>query len=184
MQLDKITGPAPPGPSTPHPAPPVPDVPPDATPPARPPLPPAGGQPYGPNTAAVRRFLQRLAALAPADWDAAAARYTDATGTAALVAADRALGRAMDQAGRVAERDAAVGPLVQLLQGAAPPQASTAADPDADPAEAALAALPAVAEAALAAVFALVVRDVLPARSFDALYAPFAELIPAGQLGP
>jgi hypothetical protein len=150
--------------------------------PAPPPLPPAGGQPYGPNTPAVRRFLQHLAALAPGDWDRAAAAYADAAGTAALSAADRALGRAVDQAGRAAERDAAVGPLVQLLQGASP-AAPPAPDPGVDPADAALAALPAVAEAALAAVFALVVRDVLPARAFDALYAPFAALIPPHRLG-
>ena len=124
--------------------------------------------PYGPNTPAVRRFLQRFAALAPADWDAAARAYDAAAGSAAQVAADRALARAVDQAGRQAERDAVVGPLVQLVRG-----------PDHE----SVAELPPVAEAALAALLALVMRDVLPARAFDALYAPFAPLVPAEQLG-
>ena len=70
-----------------------------------------------------------------------------------------------------------VGPLVQLVRDAPPgPRRGGEADEG-------LALLP-VAEAALAALLALVVRDVLPAHAFDALYAPFAELIPPDALDP
>jgi hypothetical protein len=125
----------------------------------------------------VRRFLQRFAALRAADWDEAARRYAELAGTPAFLAADRALAQAVERAGRTAERDAVVGPLVQLVRDAPPPPPGGAADDG-------LALLPPVAEAALAALLALVARDVLPARAFDALYAPFAELVPADALGP
>ena len=149
---------------------------PDQPPP--PPLPEPGGRPYGPNTPAVRRFLQRFAALRPAEWEQAARLYEAQQGTAALAAADRALGQAVERAGRSAERDAVVGPLVQVVRDAPIPPRAGAGDDEG------LALLPPVAEAALAALLALVVRDVLPPRAFDALYAPFAELVPAEGLGP
>jgi hypothetical protein len=148
---------------------------PDQPSPAPPPLPEPGGRPYGPNTPAVRRFLQRFAALRPAEWEQAARRYEAQQHTAPLAAADRALGQAVERAGRTAERDAVVGPLVQLVRDA--PLAPNAVEAEG------LSLLPQVAEAALAALLALVVRDLLPARAFDALYAPFAELIPPDALG-
>ncbi len=157
----------------------MPDHPPPApSPPPPPPLPDPAGRPYGPNTPAVRRFLQRFAALRPSEWERAARRYEEQQGTAALDAADRALAQAVERAGRTAERDAVVGPLVQVVRDAplAPPAGA--------PGDEGLALLPPVAEAALAALLALVVRDVLPERAFDALYAPFAELIPVDALGP
>ncbi len=120
---------------------------------------PVSAAPYGPQTAAVRRFLQRFAALAPGEWDAAADAYAAVAGTVAAVAADRDLARAVERAGRTAERDAVLGPLAQLVR----------RDDD---------ALHPVAEAALAALLALVVRDVLPPRAFAALYAPFEATIP------
>lgn len=143
--------------------------------PTPPPAAPAGALPYGPNTPAVRRFLQRFAALGPRDWEQAARAYVAADGTAALAAADRALAQAVERTGRAAERDAVVGPLVQLVRDAPPA-------PETPGGDAALAGLPPVAEAALAALLALVMRDVLPARAFDALYAPFAELVPVAAL--
>lgn len=144
-------------------------------PPPPPPTPEPGGLPYGPNTPAVRRFLQRFAALRAADWEQAARRYVDGAGTAAFAAADRALAQAVERTGRTTERDAVVGPLVQLVRDA--PLAPRRTDDDDG-----LALLPPVAEAALAALLALVVRDVVPERAFDTLYAPFAELIPVQQL--
>ena len=121
----------------------------------------------------MRRFLQRFAALAPAEWDAAAASYAAAQGTAAAIAADRDLQRAVERAGRTAERDAVLGPLAQLVRADdAPAVVDDEAPPDLHP----------VAEAALAALLALVVRDVLPARAFTTLYAPFAAAIPADAL--
>jgi hypothetical protein len=133
----------------------------------------------------VRRFLQRFAALRPGEWERAARRYEEQQGTAPLAAADRALAQAVERAGRAAERDAVVGPLVQLVRDAPPgpggggraPGPGAAGGADEGPA-----LLPPVAEAALAALLALVVRDVLPAPAFAALYAPFAELIPVDAL--
>ncbi len=143
----------------------------------------AGRAPYGPQTPAVRRFLQRFAALAPAEWDAAAAAYAAAAGSAAAVAADRDLQRAVERAGRAGERDAVLGPLAQLVGVGArdgAPEGSGGDSHDADPP----AELHPVAEASLAALLALVVRDVLPARAFAALYAPFEASIPVASLGP
>ena len=153
----------------------LPAPPPDRPPP--PPVPEPGGNPYGPNTPAVRRFLQRFAALRPAEWAAAVRRYEEAQGTAAFAAADRALGQAVERTGRTAERDAVVGPLAQVVRDA-PHRPHGGGPPDDG-----LALLPPVAEAALAALLALVVRDVLPPRAFDALYEPFAELVPVDALG-
>lgn len=139
---------------------------------------PAAATPYGPQTAMIRRFLQRFAALPPADWDAAAAAYAQGLGAPAAIAADRDLARAVERTGRTTERDAVLGPLAQLVRveeaGGAP--AGHAA------VEEAPAAMHPVAEAALAALLALVVRDVLPARAFTTLYAPFAAFIPPDTL--
>lgn len=133
---------------------------------------------YGPNTPAVRRFLQRFAALRPSELERAARAYAELDATPALTSADRALAQAMERTGRAAERDAVVGPLVQLAHDPDRPRAPGApADRDEG-----LALLPPVAEAALGAALALIVRDVLDARAFATLYGPFAELIPADAL--
>jgi hypothetical protein len=130
-------------------------------------------QPYGPNSALVRRFLQRFAALRPEEWVAAAAAYDHAQGSRSFAAADRALAAAIAGAGRDDARDAVLGPLAQLAQRSAPAgPADETAPPTLDPA----------AEAALAALLALIVRDLLPATAFAALYAPFATLIPLASL--
>jgi hypothetical protein len=133
---------------------------------------PEGAQPYGPNTTAVRRFLQRLAALPAEEWDAAAAEWAQAAGSVAVQRADRALQAVIERAGREGERDAALGPLLQLVRLPDPPGHG----PDDPP------PLAAVAEPAAAAVLALVARDLLPAAAFDALYAPFARRIPTAAL--
>jgi hypothetical protein len=127
--------------------------------------------PYGPNTRTVRRFLQRFAALAPDEWAGAAERFAAAEGTPRFRRADRALGAAVGAAGREGERDAALRPLAELLRRA------ERDGPDREEGE-----LDPVAAAAVAAVLALVMRDVLAADTFDALYAPFAELIPVERL--
>lgn len=153
---------------------------PDGSPNDARPLAPA---PYGPQTPAVRRFLQRFAALAPTEWDAAAAAYEEAVGSPAAVAADRDLSRAVERAGRTGERDAVLGPLAQLVRvdaGPAAEHSGAVADAVSD-AEAPVAMHP-VAEAALAALLALVARDVLPPRAFTTLYAPFEAVIPARTL--
>ena len=158
----------------------TPDGSPAASADAAPRAPSAPDAPYGPQTPAVRRFLQRFAALAPAEWDAAAATYAAAAGTGAALAADRDLARTVERADRVAERDAVLGPLAGLVRVDREPPEGDRDAPEGDgyaPAE-----LHPVAEAALAALLALVVRDVLPPRAFATLYAPFAATIPADTL--
>ncbi|MGZ8379312.1 MAG: hypothetical protein ACXW05_00845 [Gemmatirosa sp.] len=136
------------------------------------PVPPTA--PYGPQTLAIRRFLQRLAALRPADWTAATTAFDALQGDRRFLAADRALSDAVSRTQRETERDAALGPLAQLLR---TPEAAPSAAPGEEP------PLAPVAEAALAAILALLVRDVLPASAFATLYAPFATLIPVDALG-
>lgn len=136
-------------------------------------------RPYGPQTGLVRRFLQQFASLSGSEWNAIAAAYAEASGTVPAVAADRDLARAVERAGRVAERDAVLGPLAQLVQvdqGVQVQSAEGTGGPDQAP------ALHPVAEAALAALLALVVRDVLPPRAFTTLYAPFEDRIPVQSL--
>ena len=125
--------------------------------------------PYGPNTPAVRRFLQRFAALAPDEWAAAARAFAANEGTPRHRRADRTLAATVASAGREGERDAALRPLAELVRRGG---RDADAEPELDP----------VAPAAVAAVLALVMRDVLAADAFDALYAPFAELVPLDRL--
>ena len=141
--------------------------------------------PYGPQTAQIRRFLQRLAALPATEWDAAAAEYAALQGSTRFLGADRALSAAVAAAQRERERDAALGPLVQLVQAVREPDgrgAPGAADGTPGGASDAVPLAP-VAEAALAAVLALLVRDVLSASVFATLYGPFAERVPVETLG-
>lgn len=150
----------------------------------RPSVPAPAGAPYGPNTAAVRRFLQRFAALAPEEWTAAAAAYEALQPTPAFRGADRALSAAVQRAGREGERDAVLGPLLQLVRVAdASRVAPGLPGPDAIDLGAAPLALAPVAEAALAATLALVVHDVLTPSAFTTLYGPFADRIPLVALG-
>ena len=139
-------------------------------------------QPYGPNSAPVRRFLQRFAALRPAEWREAAAAFERLQGAAGFVTADRALAAAITGAGREDARDAVLGPLAQLAQ--RPPDAPPDASPDASPdgATEVIASLDPAAEAALAALLALIVRDLLTESAFTTLYSPFAALVPLASL--
>jgi hypothetical protein len=118
--------------------------------------------PYGPNTPAVRRFLQRFAALEPRQWDEAAAAFAELEATRRFAAADRALAGAIERLERGRERDAVVGPILQIARPTAP-----AADGEPHP----------VVAAALAAALALIVRDALADADFATLYAPFAPLV-------
>ncbi|HEU4631310.1 MAG TPA: hypothetical protein VFS08_16280 [Gemmatimonadaceae bacterium] len=131
---------------------------------------PADSLPYGPRTAALRHFLQRLSAQPTVVWLAAARAHERALSTPAWRSADRALGEAVARAGREAARDALVGPLVQLARRAAAPLAD---DPG---------AVERLAEPALAAALALLVADRLDARHVETLYAPFAGAIPPHSL--
>ena len=140
------------------------------------PTPAVGRFPYGPNTTAVRRFLQRFAALSHDEWSAAVRAFDAAEGTPRFRRADVALGSAISGAGREAERDAAMRPLLQLVR-ATPDAAREDGDDDGEDAR------DPGAPAAAAAVLALVARDVLHPDLFATLYAPFAELGPLDRLG-
>ena len=126
--------------------------------------------PYGPNTAIVRRFLQRLAGRNAADCAAAARAYLSLQGTPALRAADRAVAAAFEESGRTDARDAVVGPIIQLMNG-------HAARLETDPALAGV-SLDDIAESALAAVLGLIVGDIIAADALEVLYRPYAGLIP------
>ncbi len=128
-------------------------------------------QPYGPNTRAVRRFLQRLAAEPAGTCVAAAKSYRTLLRNPAMIVADRRLGEAIESAKREPARDAVVGPLVQLIHsyGTSFEGADVITIDDA-------------AEAALGAALALVARDLIPPESFEILYRPFADVIPAEKL--
>lgn len=126
-------------------------------------------QPYGPQTAAIRAFLRDLAALDLAEHTAAVTRWTEQVGTPAFARADRLLGEVLIRAGREAERDAAAGPLLQMLRPAEPEQVSGDVAND---------ALDPIAEPALAALMALLVRDLLPNDAFETLTAALRPLVP------
>lgn len=121
-------------------------------------------QPYGPQTAQIRSFLRALAELELAQHDETVVRWAAHAGTPAFVRADRQLGEVLVRAGREAERDAAAGPLLQMMR-----IASDEATDNLDP----------IAEPALAALMALLVRDLLPADTFATLTAPLHELVHA-----
>ncbi len=115
-------------------------------------------QPYGPQTADIRAFLRDLAALSAAQHAQVCALWEAARVDPAFARADRALGEAVVRLHRESERDAAAAPLLQMLRGSD----SDTSDAPLDP----------IAEPALAALMALVVRDTLPEDVFRLLVQP------------
>ena len=134
-----------------------------------------GAQPYGPETAAVRRFLVRLAGLGATDRAAVVARYETIAATRAYEAADARLGEVITRSGRDEARDALSGPLLQLVKRPTP-DVSPASDAKAE----AEIALEPIAEPALAALLALMVRDLLDDATVQLLTDAFADTIPPG----
>jgi hypothetical protein len=130
--------------------------------------------PYGPNTPIVRRFLQRLAGKPASDCASAARAYLSLQGTPALIAADRALGQAVEGSGRTDARDAVVGPIIQLMSG-------HAARLETDPSLSGV-SLDDMAEAALAAVLGLIAGDILAADALEVVYRPYAGVIPIEEI--
>jgi len=126
-------------------------------------------QPYGPNTAIIRRFLVRLAGLGTADKAAVVARYGPCSRTKAWETAEALLGTAIERSGREPQRDALSGPLLQLVRPAGSP--ATISEDEA------LAQLDPVAEPALAALLALMARDLLPEDALATLVAPFEGIV-------
>jgi nucleoside-diphosphate-sugar epimerase len=161
---------------------------------------------YGPQTAEIRRFLQRVATSDANTRARIVAAWQAISGTAALHLAERALGETIARSGREAERDAAAGPLLQMLRtggdasptadaptaasptaasptaasptAASPTDAASPAGPSADGAPAdATAPFDPVILPVLGALMALVVRDVLPPDRYETLTAPVRPLL-------
>ena len=130
-------------------------------------------QPYGPETAAVRGLLVRLAGLGTADRAAVVARYETLAATRAYEAADTRLGEVITRSGREEARDALSGPLLQLMK-------RRVADTDTPSAVGDEIALEPIAEPALAALLALMVRDLLDDATVRLLTEPFSDILPPG----
>ena len=128
-----------------------------------------GSQPYGPQPAAIRGFLVRLAGLGTTDRAAVVARYETIALTRDYEAADTRLGDVIKRSGREEARDALSGPLLQLMKRPVP-DASTAAEIELEP----------IAEPALAALLALMVRDLLDDATVRLLTDAFTDTIPLG----
>jgi hypothetical protein len=119
--------------------------------------------PYGPATPKIRRFLQRAAALDASGWQQAVTRYSSISASPAGRSADRALGRAIETAALHRERDALVGPVIQLAQRVAADDGATA-------------------EALLSAALSLLATPPLEHAVRATLYEPFADAIPLSTL--
>ncbi len=119
----------------------------------------AAALPYGPQTAEIRAYLRDLAATTHAQRERVCKEWTAVRATPAFARADRALGEAIVRVHRESERDAAAAPLLQMMrQPGSEMRENTAMEP--------------VAEPALAALMALVVRDALPDEVFQLLVEP------------
>ncbi|WP_396203455.1 hypothetical protein [Gemmatimonas sp.] len=135
-----------------------------------------GPETYGPNTAAIRRFLVRLAGLGIEARSRVTDAYAAEVSTRAWVLAETALATAIERSGREPQRDALSGPLLQLVQrdrGAA----ATATAAEATDEDRVLDTLDPVAEPALAALLALLVCDLLDGAQLARLMAPFEGVI-------
>ncbi len=139
--------------------------------------------PYGPATPAIRRFFMHFAGLGASDRAAVVAAYARIVELPAYAAIDASLGDLVARSGRDEARAALSGPLFQLVRrrdataesaNAEPPATASADDPCTE--------LEPVAEPTLAALLALLVRDLLPAEAFDLLYGPFDRVIPRLEL--
>jgi len=128
-----------------------------------------GAQPYGPQTAAIRGFLVRLAGLGTTDRAAVVARFETLARTRDYEAADARLGDVIKRSGREEARDALSGPLLQLMKRPMP-DASAGAEIELEP----------IAEPALAALLALMVRDLLDDATVRLLTDAFTDTIPVG----
>jgi hypothetical protein len=125
--------------------------------------------PYGPESAAVRRFLAQLAGLSAADRSRVVALHATHAASRNWIAAEDAMAEAFVRSDRESLRDALGGPLMQLVR--LPDAAATIREDEA------LASLDPIAESALAALLALVVRDLLAPAHVATLLAPFASVI-------
>ncbi len=132
--------------------------------------------PYGPATALVRQLLVALAARPTRDWIVLAHDFQRRADTPDLLAADRALGRAIQRAHLESARDAVVGPLLQIAHrvASAPDGAVAAASLDTE----------ALAESALAAVLAVLASPALDEGAVSVLYGHLESIVPLASLHP
>ena len=149
-----------------------------------------GPETYGPNTAAIRRFLVRLAGLGIEARSRVTDAYAAEASSRAWVLAETALATAIERSGREPQRDALSGPLLQLVQrdrgaaaqNAAPgvarsPAEASIGEAGATDEDRVLDTLDPVAEPALAALLALLVCDLLDSAQLARLMAPFEGVI-------
>lgn len=138
-----------------------------------------GPQPYGPATATIRQFLVRLAAVGPSERAQASMAYAALADTRRWHQAETTLAAVVERSGRSAAQEAVAGPLLQLVH-----RPDIAPLPETASPDEALATLDPVAEPALAALLALLVRDLLEPSLFATLYGPMHDVIPVESLDP
>jgi hypothetical protein len=117
-----------------------------------------------------------LAGLGGDDRRAIVERFRAEAESPGFQRAEQQLAVVMERSGRESARDALSGPLLQLVRTTAP--SSMGDDADGAPHDP-LEGLDPVAEPALAALLALLVRDLLDPSTFAALYRAFEPVIPA-----
>ncbi len=136
-------------------------------------------QPYGPNTALVQYFLERLEAMPPqaifqAVWNW---RKTVPASPSPWFEAEDALSHAFLAADRARHRKRAFDELSAVFR-----RVKWTAELPYEPEILIPAGAPAAHYIAATAVAALVARGQLPASDFRTLYDPFAELVPVAEL--
>ncbi len=140
-------------------------------------------QPYGPHTADVRAFLRDLASMSEDAMVVVCGQWERLRSQTEFARADRTLGETIVRADREAERDAAAGPLLRMMR--AREAARSGADSDDNTADSGrtdtLAEQPLhpISEPALAALMALIVRDLLPREVFAVLTSPLRDIVAA-----
>ena len=127
--------------------------------------------PYGPASASIRRFLVQLAALGPVARSQVVQRYGELSGTSEYQKAEGTVGDVIERSDRTDARDALGGPFMALMRPSVSPDSQRSLDPDA------LEELDPIAEPALGALLALLVRDLITGEQLAALHAPFAGVI-------
>lgn len=131
--------------------------------------------PYGPASASIRRFLVQLAALGPVARAGVMQRFHLVSSSRDYHAAEAMVGDVIERSARTDARDALGGPFMALMRPV--PSQQRSPDVGASPRDA-MDDLDPVAEPALGALLALLVRDLIDDEQFSALYAPFAGVIP------
>ncbi len=131
------------------------------------------GAVYGPASASIRRFLVQLAALGPVARAQVVQRFHDVSASADYQTADAMIGEVIERSARTDARDALGGPFMALMR----PSASQAQSSGATAQAGELDDLDPIAEPALGALLALLVRDLVSDEQFAALYEPFTGII-------